>query len=227
MTEEQIQNLIYDICEAYDLEIEDLNIDDQTIELEVSHNEAEFNIELEIDSDITKDELTAQLEQELYNAVDNYDPDETLMEYGLNESDINAIEQIQDTTDEINTIKEDLNNSLRHQNYTSFQEDIMNQLKNEAQNLIDDGYKNLKLMQEYTNEMSIIAQSEPIYNQLEKILDQTDSTSHVFLYAPNFFSFMTSGTQRNIINEYQQNPHACLDKIIHFNNLKVKDGVDY
>ena len=149
------------------------------------------------------------------------------MEYGLSESDISAIEQIQDTTDEINTIKEDLNNSLRHQNYTSFQEDIMNQLKNEAQNLIDDGYKNLKLMQEYANEMNIIAQSEPIYNQLEKILDQTDSTSHVFLYAPNFFSFMTSGTQRNIINEYQQNPHACLDKIINFNNLKVKDGVDY
>lgn len=223
-----INNIVERVMNDYDFEIEDLQLEDDQLDLTVGHGNSEFSISLAYDpKNDTKDDFESNLKQALYDALDNYDPDEELMEYGLTESQLLMIKQNQDTEEDLDDIKAELNNDLHDKHYSDIQNSIMEKLRDEAQNLINDGYKIYPLMQEYVQEMYAVSRCEPIYNQLNQILDQHDNTTHVFMYSANFFHFMTATKNMPLIDQFNDHPHEVLDQIICDNHLKVKNGVEY
>ena len=228
LNEQMINNIVERVMNDYDFEIEDLQLEDDQLDLTVGHGNSEFGISLAYDPETdTKDDFESNLKQALYEALDDYDPDEELMEYGLTESQLLMIKQSQDTEEDLDDIKAELNNDLHDKRYSDIQNSIMDKLRDEAQNLIDDGYKIYPLMQEYAQEMYVISRCEPIYSRLDQILDQHDNTTHVFMYSANFFHFITTTKNMPLIDKFNDHPHEVLDQIICDNHLKVKAGVDY
>lgn len=223
-----INNIVERVMNDYDFEIEDLQIEDDQLDLTVGHGNTEFGISLAYDPESdTKDDFESNLKQALYDALDDYDPDEELMEYGLTESQLLMLKQSQDTAEDLDDIKAELNNDLHDKHYSNIQNTIMEKLRDQAQSLIDDGYKIYPLMQEYVQEMYAVSRCEPIYRRLDQILDQHDNTTHVFMYSANFFHFMASAANMALIDKFNDHPHDVLDQIIRDNQLKVKNGVEY
>lgn len=228
LKEQTINDIVERVMNDYDFEIEDLQIEDDQLDLTVGHGNSEFGISLTYNPENdTKDNFESSLTQALYEALDDYDPDEELMEYGLTESQLLMVKQSQDAAADLDDIKAELNNDLHDKHYSNIQNSIMEKLRDEAQSLIDDGYKIYPLMQEYTQQMYAISRCEPIYSRLEQILDQHDNTTHVFMYSANFFHFITATRNMPLIDQFNDHPHAVLDQIIRDNHLKVKTGVEY
>lgn len=223
-----INDIVERVMTDYDFEIEDLQLEDDQLYLTVGHGNTEFGISLAYDPETdTKDDFESNLKQALYEALDDYDPDEELMEYGLTESQLLMIKQSQDAAEDLDDIKAELNNDLHDKHYSDIQNSIMDKLRDEAQNLIDDGYKIYPLMQEYAQEMYVISRCEPIYSSLAQIVDQHDNATHVFMYPTNFFHFMTATANMALVDKFEDHQHEVLDQIIYVNHLKVKAGVDY
>lgn len=228
LQEQTINNIVERVMTDYDFEIEDLQLEDDQLYLTVGHGNTEFDLSLAYDPENdTKDDFESNLKQALYDSLNDYDPEEELMEYGLTESQLLMIKQSQDAAEDLDDIKAELNNDLHDKHYSDIQNSIMDKLRDEAQNLIDDGYKIYPLMQEYAQEMYVISRCEPIYNRLAQILDPHENTTHVFMYPTNFFHFMTATANMALVDKFEDHQHEVLDQIIYVNHLKVKAGVDY
>lgn len=215
------QEIAEQFCEDHGIDIIESEITDSHIYLTLSYNDTDFYVDTDYDAD--SDNFEKILAKETYQALDDYDPEDILFDFGFSDNQLTLIKQFQQSADDLHDLKEDLNNELHNVHYTSFEDSLTEVLRSRAQLLISDGYKNLKLMQSYARDINIIAQSEPLYNALEKLLDQTESNANVFLYPTNFFDFITSGRNQNIISDFKKNPNSTLNRIIKENNLKRKD----
>lgn len=215
------QEIAEQFCEDHGIDIIESEITDSHIYLILSYNDTDFYVDIDYDAD--SDNFEKILAKETYQALDDYDPEDILFDFGFSDNQLTLIKQFQQSTDDLHDLKEDLNNELHGVHYTSFEDTLTEVLRSRAQLLISDGYKNLKLMQSYAHDINIIAQSEPLYNALEKILAQTDSNTNVFLYPNNFFDFITSGRNQNIISDFKKNPNSTLNRIIKENSLKRKE----
>lgn len=228
LNEQTINDIVERVMTDYDFEIEDLQLEDDQLYLTVGHGNTEFDLSVTYDpASDTNDDFESNLKQALYDALDNYDLDEELMNAGLTKMQLITLQQSQATADDICDIKAELNNDLYDKHYSDIQNSIMEKLRDQAQSLIDDGYKIYPLMQAYAQEMSAVSRCEPIYNRLDQILDQHDNTTHVFMYSANFFHFITATTNMPLIDQFNDHPHEVLDQIIRDNHLKVKTGVEY
>lgn len=215
------QEIAEQFCEDHGIDIIESEITDSHIYLTLSYNDTDFYVDTDYDAD--SDNFEKILAKETYQALDDYDPEDILFDFGFSDNQLTLIKQFQQSADDLHDLKEDLNNELHNVHYTSFEDSLTEVLRSRAQLLISDGYKNLKLMQSYARDINIIAQSEPLYNALEKLLDQTESNANVFLYPTNFFDFITSGRNQNIISDFKKNPNSTLNRIIKENNLKRKN----
>lgn len=228
LKEQTINDIVESIADDYNFEIEDVQIEDNQLDVTLTYEGAEVYVSVSYDPKTdTKDDFASDFKQALYEALNDYDPDEELMEYGLTESQLLMVKQSQDAAENLDDIKAELNNDLHDKQYSDIQNSIMEKLRDEAQRLIDDGYKIYPLMQEYTQQMYVISRCEPIYSRLDQILDQHDNTTHVFMYSANFFHFITANKNMPLIDKFNDHPHAVLNQIIHDNQLKVKTGVEY
>lgn len=223
-----INDIVERVMSDYDFQIEDLQLEDDQLYLTVGYGNTEFDLSVAYDpASDTNDDFESNLKQALYDALDDYDLNEELMNAGLTKMQLLTLQQSQTTAANICDIKVELNNDLYDKHYSDIQNNIMEKLRDQAQSLIDDGYKIYPLMQAYVEEMYAVARCEPIYSRLDQILDQHDNTTHVFMYSANFFHFITATKNMPLIDQFNDNPHAVLDRIIRDNHLKVKNGAEY
>lgn len=228
LKEQTVYELVETIADDYNFNLEDVQIENDQVDVNLAYNSVDLYVSLSYDPETdTKDDFASNFKQALYEVVDDYDPEEELLESGLTEEQLRMINQTQITADQLADVKADLNNDLRGQHYSDIQNRIMEKLRNQAQDLIDDGYKIYPLMQEYSQEMYVISRCEPIYSSLAQIVDQHDNATHVFMYPTNFFHFMVTTANMKLVDQFEDQPHTVLDQIIRLKNLKVKNGADY
>lgn len=228
LKEQTIYNLIEAIAEEYNFDIENVEIENDQVDVDLTYNDVDLYVSLSYDPETdTKADFASNFKQALYDNLDDYDPEEELLESGLTEAQLRMVNRTQTTADQLADVKADLNNDLRDQHYSDIQNSIMEKLRDQAQDLIDDGYKIYPLMQEYSQEMYVIARCEPIYNSLAQIVDQHDNATHVFMYPTNFFHFMVATANMKLVDQFKDQPHTVLDQIIRLKQLKIKDGVDF
>lgn len=227
MTNSEIKNTIIDLVETEGFDIENFDITDENnaqkrIVLDLSFDDYYYNIDFTFDDDMSQEDFIKLFEQKLYSILDNYDSTEDLLESGLSQEQLDRVDRYKDLDNAVNDIKAELQNDINGVHYSDFQDEIMHYLRLEAQRLVDDGYGNLGLMQNYVNDMALVSKSEPLYNRLKDKLDDQNVESHNILYAPNFFNYIESTNGQKNLKLFESDPDQAIGNIVEERKLKLK-----
>lgn len=225
MTNKQIQNLIENILEDYDLEFDDIDFDYHQVEVDLNINDQPISFTIDNKDLANPNQNRAMILHALANALNDYDTVDELNQLGISETTIDQVENQQDTAAEAERTYWMIKQELKGQpDYTSFQEAQLNELNNLANSAIQEGYltHNLAMAKNYIHTADVIAQSEPLYNALQQIVDPTKNNANVFFYAPNFFNFISSGRGEQLLKQFQTQPKQVVEQIIKENYLETK-----
>lgn len=225
MTNQQIQNLIENILEDYDLELNEIAFDHDQIEVDLIINDQPISFTIGNKDLINPNQSRSTILHALADALDDYDIVDELDQLGISEETIDQVENQQDTAAEAERTYWMIKQELKDQpDYTNFQEAQLNELNNLANSAIQEGYltHNLAMAKNYIHTADVIAQSEPLYNALQQIVDPTKNNANVFFYAPNFFNFISSGRGEQLLNKFQTQPKQVIEQIIKENYLETK-----
>lgn len=225
MTNQQTQNLIENILEDYDLELNEIAFDHDQVEVDLNINDQPISFTID-NKDLTNpNQSRSTILHALANALDDYDIVDELDQLGISEEIIDQVENQQDAAAEAERTYWMIKQELKDQpDYTNFQEAQLNELNNLANSAIQEGYltHNLAMAKNYIHTADVIAQSEPLYNALQQIVDPTKNNANVFFYAPNFFNFISSGRGEQLLNQFQTQPKQVVEQIIKENYLETK-----
>lgn len=145
-----------------------------------------------------------------------------MQQFGLNSDQLDLINNLNDSYDQLKDIDRHVQNEIHNIHQTDFQEELANQIRTEASLVQDDGYDLLPLMQNYSDAIYALAHCEPIYQALEKTVDQSDSTTHTAMAPVNFFNSIETEGPR-IISQFNENPEQTINNYIKKHQLKKKN----
>lgn len=104
------QEIAEQFCEDHGIDIIESGITDSHIYLMLSYNDTDFYVDTDYDAD--SDNFEKTLTKETYQALDDYDPEDILFDFGFSDNQLTLIKQFQQSTDDLHDLKEDLNNEL-------------------------------------------------------------------------------------------------------------------
>lgn len=222
MTNQEIINFTINFLSDYGLDPEDVEIEDSQLQVGASLDSLDLFFSVDISGTIDQQILNDRLNQQLHQAIDDYDLDDEMQQFGLSSDQLDLIGSLNDSYDQLKDIDCHVQNEIHNIHQTYFQEELADQIRTEANLLQDDGYDLLPLMQNYSDAIYTLAHCEPIYQALKKTVNQNDTATHTAMAPVNFFNSIENEGPR-IINQFNENPERTIDNYIEKHQLKKKN----
>lgn len=222
MTNQEIINFTINFLSDYGLDPEDVEIDNSQLQIGAALDSLDLFFSIDVSGTIDQQILNDRLNQQLHQAIDDYDLEDEMQQFGLNPDQLDLINNLNDSYDQLKGIDRHVQNEIHNIHQTDFQEELADQIRTEASILQDDGYDLLPLMQNYSDAIYALAHCEPIYRALEKTVDQSDSATHTAMAPVNFFNSIENEGPR-IISQFNENPEETINNYIKKHQLKKKN----
>lgn len=225
MTNEEIQDIIEDLLEDYNLTFEDISFENENISVDALIDDTEeININMPMpDPQLKKEDVRIIGLKALKSSLYDYDYVDSLEQQGISQDTIDRVNELSDISDTVERTYYQVNQELDHKpDYNDFEIAQMEKLAALSNTMVRDGYQanSLELMQDYAKDINAIAQCEPLYRKLEQDLFNAHIDGGVFMCSVNFFNYITTLQGSKALKLFEQDPNKAIQQVIKDNNLK-------